>query len=113
MTARQIIIKCLDENTDVTCRNHPCDKPEKEGNTGKCCHKCSLEILREYESKIYNKAIGEVMKKAKEIQEEQIRNLEQSPIRNGKRWAAYMNTYLGHIQVACKRLIKEQLKGNE
>lgn len=58
----------------------------------------------------YNKAIDDVMKKAKEIQEEQIKNLEQSPMRSGKRWAIYMGTYLGHIQVACKRLIEEQLK---
>ena len=62
MTARQIIIKCLDENTDVTCRKNPCDKPEKEGNTGKCCHKCSLEILKEYENKIYNKALDDFCK---------------------------------------------------
>ena len=58
----------------------------------------------------YNKAIDDVMKKAKEIQEEQIKNLEQSPMRSGKRWAIYMGTYLGHMQVACKRLIAEQLK---
>ena len=58
----------------------------------------------------YNKAVDDVMKKAKEIQEEQIKNLEQSSMRSGKQWAMYMNTYLGHIQVACTRLIKEQLK---
>lgn len=58
----------------------------------------------------YNKAIDDVMKKAREIQEEQIKNLEQSPMRNGKRWAIYMGTYLGHMQVACKRLIEERLK---
>lgn len=58
----------------------------------------------------YNKAIEDVMKKAEEIQEEQIKNLEQSPMRSGKRWAIYMNTYLGQIQVACKRLIEERLK---
>lgn len=58
----------------------------------------------------YNKAIDDVMAKAKEIQEEQIENLEHSPIRNGKQWAIYMNTYLGHIQVACKKLIAERLK---
>ena len=58
----------------------------------------------------YNRAIDDVMKKAREIQEEQIKNLEQSPMRSGKRWAIYMNTYLSHIQVACTRLIKEQLK---
>ena len=34
----------------------------------------------------------------------------QSYMRSGKQWAMYMNTYLGHIQVACTRLIKEQLK---
>lgn len=59
----------------------------------------------------YKQAVDDVMKKAKEIQEEQIKNLEQSPMRNGKRWAAYMNTYLGHIQVACEGLITEKLKG--
>ena len=55
----------------------------------------------------YNKAIDDVMKKAKEIQEEQIKNLEQSPRNSGKRWAVYMNTHLGHIQIACKRLIAD------
>ena len=58
----------------------------------------------------YNKAIDDVMKKAREIQEAQIKNLEQSPMRSGKRWAIYMGTHLGYIQVACTRLIKEQLK---
>ena len=28
----------------------------------------------------------------------------------GKQWAIYMNTHLGHIQIACKRIIEEQLK---
>lgn len=59
MTERQIIIKCLDEDTEYTCRKRGCDLPEKEGNTGKCCHKCSLQILREFEKKIYNKAIDD------------------------------------------------------
>ena len=54
----------------------------------------------------YNKAIDDVMKKAREIQEEQIKNLEQSNMRSGKRWAIYMGTYLGHIQTACARMIK-------
>ena len=58
----------------------------------------------------YNKAIEDVMEKAREIQEEQIKNLAHSPRRNGKSWSIYMNTYLGHIQVACKRLLAEQLK---
>lgn len=58
-----------------------------------------------------NKAIDNVMKKAKELQEDQIKNLEKSTMRNGKRWAVYMTTYLGHIQVVCKRLIAEKLKG--
>lgn len=58
----------------------------------------------------YTKAIDDVMAKAKEIQEQQIKNLEQHPKRYGKQWAIYMNTHLGHIQVACKRLIAEQLK---
>lgn len=59
---------------------------------------------------IRNKTIDYVMVKAKEIQEEQIKNLENSVIRNGKQWAIYMNTHLGHIQVACKRLIIEKLE---
>lgn len=59
---------------------------------------------------IYNKAIDDVMNKAKEIQEEQIKNLEQHPRRSGKQWVIYMNTHLGHIQIACKRIIEEQLK---
>lgn len=59
----------------------------------------------------YNKAIDDVMEKAKEIQEEQIKNLEQSPMRSGKQWAIYMNTHLAHIRIACRRLIKEKLEG--
>lgn len=55
----------------------------------------------------YNKAIDDVMKKAKEMQEKQIKNLEQSPRNSGKWWAQCMTTYLGHIQVACKRLIAD------
>lgn len=54
----------------------------------------------------YNKAIDDVMRKAREIQEEQIKNLGQSHMRSGKRWAIYMDTYLGHIQTACARMIK-------
>ena len=65
MTARQIIIKCLDENTDVTCRKYSCGEPEKEGNSGRCCHKCSLEILKEHENKIYNKAIDDLLKQVR------------------------------------------------
>lgn len=61
-------------------------------------------------NKGYNKAIDDVMNKAKEIQEEQIKNLEQHPRRSGKQWAIYMNTHLAHIQIACKRIIEEQLK---
>ena len=63
-------------------------------------------------NKQYNKAIDDVMNKAKEIQEEQIKNLEQHP-RRGKQWAIYMNTHLGHIQIACKRIIEEQLKEHD
>lgn len=70
---------------------------------------CSSYANFKYEQG-YKQAIDDVMEKTREIQEEQIKNLEQSPMRNGKRWAIYMNTYLGHIQVACKRLIEERLK---
>lgn len=62
LTERQIILKCLNENTDVTCRKTNCDEPEKEGNTGKCCNKCSLEILNGYKNKIYNNAIKDFAK---------------------------------------------------
>ena len=58
----------------------------------------------------YNKAIEDVMEKAREIQEEQIKNLGYSTRRHGIQWATYMGTYLGHMQVACKRLIEERLK---
>ena len=58
----------------------------------------------------YTKAIKDVMAKAREIQKQQIKNLEQYPKRYGKQWAIYMNTHLGHIQVACKRLIIEKLE---
>lgn len=66
MTVKEIILKCLDENTDVTCRHKPCDLPEKEGNTGECCHKCSLEILKEYEKEIKNKILDDFVNKAEE-----------------------------------------------
>ena len=79
---------------------------------GDCMNECEhYKNCSDYiYSKGYNKAIDDVMKKAREIQEEQIKNLEQSPMRNGKRWATYMGTYLGHMQVVCKRLIEERLK---
>ena len=67
------------------------------------------EVPTAHDEEIRNKVINDVMKKANEIQKEQIKNLKKSPMRNGKRWAIYMNTYLGHIQVACKRLLVEQL----
>lgn len=54
----------------------------------------------------YNKALEDVYTKAKEMQLEQIKNLEQSSKRNGKMWARYMITYLGHIENACKRLFE-------
>lgn len=56
-------------------------------------------------------AIEEIMKKAETIQLEQIENLNKSTRRNGKMWARYMGTYLGHIQVACKRML--ELKENK
>ena len=62
------------------------------------------------EAEIRTKAIDEVMAKAREIQEKQIKGLEHYPMRGGKQWAVYMNTYLGHIQTACRRLLAEQLK---
>lgn len=52
MTAKEIIIKCLDENTEYPCRNHSCDKPESEGNNGNCCHQCSVDILDEYTAEV-------------------------------------------------------------
>ena len=70
------------------------------------CEKYCVNTIED----LYEKAIDDVMNKAKEIQEEQIKNLEQHPRRSGKQWAIYMNTHLGHIQIACKRIIEEQLK---
>lgn len=58
MTNREIILHCLNEESEITCRFSPCDKPEKEGNT-ECCKKCSLNILEEYENEIYDKAIDD------------------------------------------------------
>ena len=83
------------------------------------CRKCSMNEICicvpgsdecSVRQESYNKAIEAVMKSAKEIQEEQIKNLEQSTMRSGKQWAIYLNTYLGHIQVACKRLLEDRLK---
>ena len=69
------------------------------------------QTMEEYAQAIRAKTIDDVMKKAEELQKDQIKNLENSSMRNGKRWGVYMNTYLGHIQTACKRLIREQLQG--
>lgn len=52
--------------------------------------------------------LDEVMKKAEEMQLEQIENLDKSIRRNGKMWAGYMITYLGHIQAACKRMLEDK-----
>lgn len=62
----------------------------------------------EYETQIRAEAIDEIFEKANEIQKQQIENLTQSSKRNGKMWAIYMVTYLGHIQTACTRLLKEK-----
>lgn len=67
MTNREIILHCLKENTDVTCRKSPCDKPEQEGNTGECCDKCALGILEEYEREMRSKAIDDCIKAIKSI----------------------------------------------
>ena len=71
--------------------------------------------VRELEDKfkqIRAEVIDEVMRRAETIQLEQIENLNQTPRKNAKMWARYMSTYLGHIQVACKRMLelKEQNK---
>lgn len=62
--------------------------------------------LEEHDKQIRAEAIEEVMKRAESIQLEQIENLNKSTRRNGKMWARYMSTYLGHIQVACKRMLE-------
>ena len=62
LTERQIILKCLEQNTDITCRKSNCDEPEKEGNTGECCDKCALEILNIYENKICNNILTKFAK---------------------------------------------------
>lgn len=67
MKNREIILHCLKENTDVTCRKSPCDKPEQEGNTGECCDKCALGILEEYEREVRSKAIDDCIDKFAEI----------------------------------------------
>jgi hypothetical protein len=73
-----------------------------------------LEVITEQptttEAEIRAMVLNEVMAKAREIQEEQIKGLEHSSMRGGKQWAVYMNTHLGHIQTACRRLLAEQLK---
>lgn len=67
--------------------------------------------LEEHDKQIKAEVIDEVMKRAEAIQLEQIENLNKSTRRNGKMWAKYMSTYLGHIQVACKRMLEQ--KGKE
>ena len=64
------------------------------------------EIVAEHDKQIRAEVIEEVMKKAETIQLEQIENLNKSTRRNGKMWARYMSTYLGHIKVACKRMLE-------
>lgn len=62
------------------------------------------DALREHDKQIRAEVIEEIFNKADKMMNEQINNLNQSPTRNGKMWARYMNTYLGHIKVACGRL---------
>lgn len=59
MTATEIIIKCLDENGVYPCRVYSCYLPDKEGNTGEGCHKCTLDILAEHDAKVRTAAIDE------------------------------------------------------
>ena len=118
--AREVALEQRRRSGTCTTNDNECDK---FSNCMKCAEEHEqiadwLEELKIYRESsygelhdmIYNKAIDDVMNKAKEIQEEQIKNLEQHPKRSGKQWAIYMNTHLGHIQVACKRIIEEQLK---
>ena len=65
--------------------------------------RCRIDV-----EKIKADAIEEIFEKANEIQKQQIENLNQSNRKNGKMWARYMVTYLGHIQNACTRLLKEK-----
>ena len=65
-----------------------------------CIHKVSADDIKA----IRDSAIDEIYELADERMEEQIKYLEQNTRRNGKMWAKYMNTYLGHIKVACKQL---------
>lgn len=64
-------------------------------------------LLKEIEQ-CRTEVLDEVMKKAEEMQLEQIENLDKSIRRNGKMWAGYMITYLGHIQAACKRMLEDK-----
>lgn len=48
--------------------------------------------------------IDEIFDKADEMQKEQIELLSKSGRRNGKTYAKYMATYLGHIKASCERL---------
>ena len=51
--------------------------------------------------------IKEIMSKAKELQLEQIKELNGSIYRSRSKYAHYIYQHLGHIQNACKELLDE------
>lgn len=61
MDVKNIILKCLDDNTDVSCRHPGCDLPDLEVNIGECCHKCSVDILREYDKQVVAVTLDSLM----------------------------------------------------
>lgn len=108
MTNREIILHCLKEDTDVTCRKSPCGKPEQEGNTGECCDKCALGILEEYEREVRSKAIDDCFVKAKTMMDELF--YQNQGKRNGKTHRLYCVQAMEFL-----RQVAEQLKvgGND
>lgn len=64
------------------------------------------KMIDEHDRKVREKMIEEIYNLADDLQKSQIHYLEGNPTRHGKMWSIYMNTYLGHMKVACQRLLK-------
>ncbi len=105
MSKYQEIAQMLDANAiqntvDAYNKGRADAEAEHKAMCESCIHKVSADDIKA----IRADAIDEIYQLADERMKEQIKYLEQNTRRNGKMWAMYMNTYLGHIKVACKQL---------
>lgn len=52
MTRNELIMAIYDNEDAWSCPEYNCDKPEGEGNTGKCCWECAERSLAKYDAKV-------------------------------------------------------------